>query len=472
MNTLDVVNPCLGSSSSPAMLSPDIYDCIYRACQSKEDKFEESEVIVMHENAEMLRFYSTPQAENGLMFLRIQLSDSRYIHVLWEMTIPDILNCNQESMRTSMLPLLGYMFLGLFFHSSRLEDHFCAECRNSGMQEDIGVLETYKRVFNSLFNAMCSFLFSTYKGQDLLYVNRNGNGKFPKILSQAQEKVFLIMEPARVYRFMQFLAPLRPFNDERALTISYNTRIGDFFRIDSYSPLVSLEKTRGSRKLNSTQRFCLLYCRLQFRYVVNVRQSFIEVCLQVDNITCEVIPYHPKCLNAKISRGCVPNEKHFPAKICLTVGPENGYGVKAVSLGPSSPIVRVQNIGKKKTQKIMNWNFELSSANCTDAKMDWTLYDGKTTMYNKKHSIFSFCKRKTSSIDRAFSKQGRAIFSKDDFGEPNTWILRRDMEGETLKWIVEASIWVTYKTNSRYSETLRHDFREAVELKLERTPCN
>lgn len=192
------------------------------------------------------------------------------------------------------------------------------------------------------------------------------------------------------------------------------------------------------------------------------------------------------------------NERHFTAKICLTIGPENGFGVHSVSLTRSSqnPMTDIgkgntyeatfeppKNVGLKastattSTVKINNWGFEQSVVNCSDAKIEWTLYDSTTekAVINNRPPKFSMLGPKTWSIDRysracrAFTAEGGVVFAKEEYGNPITWRLNRELEGQTVKWIVKGSIWVTYWPNTlctRCSETKRHDFCQEFDLTL------
>ncbi|XP_057824489.2 uncharacterized protein LOC131036597 [Cryptomeria japonica] len=483
-------NSCGRFRISPVMESPDFYECIYQACHLREVSLQRFDPVLWY------RAY--PLSENGLMVLRLGLYEEGThgpSKLVLDLGIYDILNCNEESIHNNLLPLLSYMFLGLYlpFFRSRYYSiaNFISEFRRN--LDRAGIIEStkYKRVFNLLFSGMCSF-FTAYKRLDEDVLNVTRNGGIPQNLMQAQEETLLFIGPAGTHCFIHFLASYFVYNSvtSRALKISYNSSVEGFWRIASHSLLLSLEKTREPRiaegKLQETSSHHLLNCILQFGHTVNICPHWIEVCLQMDNVTCDVLP--PLHCD-------VPNEQHFPAKICLTAGPENGFGVQSVSLSVSSPNP-ITHIGRENsyeatfetpnvmgvkasasttlTEKIKNWGFEQSTINGTDAKMDWTLYDSTTgkPVYNNELPKSSFFGHKMSSIGRyvkacrAFTEQGGVVFAKDDYGKPITWRLNRDLEGQTLKWIVKASIWLTCLPNTRYSHTRRHDFQQVVDLKL------
>ncbi|GLJ52269.1 hypothetical protein SUGI_1111920 [Cryptomeria japonica] len=414
-------NSCGRFRISPVMESPDFYECIYQACHLREVSLQRFDPVLWY------RAY--PLSENGLMVLRLGLYE---------------------------------------------EANFISEFRRN--LDRAGIIEStkYKRVFNLLFSGMCSF-FTAYKRLDEDVLNVTRNGGIPQNLMQAQEETLLFIGPAGTHCFIHFLASYFVYNSvtSRALKISYNSSVEGFWRIASHSLLLSLEKTREPRiaegKLQETSSHHLLNCILQFGHTVNICPHWIEVCLQMDNVTCDVLP--PLHCD-------VPNEQHFPAKICLTAGPENGFGVQSVSLSVSSPNP-ITHIGRENsyeatfetpnvmgvkasasttlTEKIKNWGFEQSTINGTDAKMDWTLYDSTTgkPVYNNELPKSSFFGHKMSSIGRyvkacrAFTEQGGVVFAKDDYGKPITWRLNRDLEGQTLKWIVKASIWLTYNFHTQ-----------------------
>ncbi|GLJ56085.1 hypothetical protein SUGI_1204070 [Cryptomeria japonica] len=369
---------------------------------------------------------------------------------------------------------------------------------------DGGIIDPpeYKHLFNSLITAMHSSFLSYSKEFKL---NPGIPSSCSKILAQAQQKARILLGPSEMHGFMhhwasRFTTESLLFSGKHSsmLRVSYNSNIGGFLKITSYSPLVSMETTNGSsmveERLHRALSYHLLHCIFQFGHVVNVYPHWIEVCLQIDNVRCDVCPLH----RLMEITGSVLNERHFPSKICLTIGPKNGHGVHSVSLTRSSqnPITEIgkgntyeatfeapKNVGLKATTtttstvKINNWGFEQLVVNDSDAKIDWTLYDSTTAkaVFNNGPPKFSVLGPKTWSIDRyskacrAFTQGGGVVFAKNDYGDPVTWRLNKDLEGQTLKWIVQGSVWLTYWPNThrtRCSETKRHDFYQEFDLTL------
>ncbi|GLJ54896.1 hypothetical protein SUGI_1178750 [Cryptomeria japonica] len=286
----------------------------------------------------------------------------------------------------------------------------------------------------------------------------NASFSCSKILGQAQQKAFSLLGLAGTHRLMNlsascltagpFYSPVDFSKGYRSmLRVSYNSNIGGFWNITSYSPLLVTDTSSASPiaqgQLYRALSYHLLHCIFQFAHVVNVCPHWIEVCLRMDNVRCDVSPLNPIFRgNMDIIDGLL-NERHFPAKICLTIGPENGFGVHSVSLTRSSqnPMRDIgkgntyeatfeppKNVGFKastattSTVKINNWGFEQSVVNCSDAKIEWTLYDSTTekAVINNGPPKFSMLGPKTWSIDR-YSRACRAFTG----GSTGSWRDRR-----------------------------------------------
>ncbi|GLJ54895.1 hypothetical protein SUGI_1178730 [Cryptomeria japonica] len=371
----------------------------------------------------------------------------------------------------------------------------------------------YTNLYSSLVSATWSSFTSSIKEIGPGKEEPNASFSWSKILGQAQQKAFSLLGLAGTHRFMNLSASCltaRPFYSpvdfskeyRSMLRVSYNSNIGGFWNITSYSPLLVMDTSSSSPiahgRLHQALSHHLLHCIFQFAHVVHVCPHWIEVCLRMDNVRCDVSPLNPifRC-DMDIIDGLL-NERHFPAKICLTIGPENGFGVHSVSLtrssqNPTTDIAKgniyeatfepPKNVGLKastattSTVKINNWGFEQSVVNCSDAKIEWTLYDSTTdkAVINNGPPKYSMLGPKTWSIDRysracrAFTAEGGVVFAKEEYGNPITWRLNRELEGQTVKWIVKGSVWVTYWPNtirSRCSETKRHDFCQEFDLTL------
>ncbi|GLJ52284.1 hypothetical protein SUGI_1112140 [Cryptomeria japonica] len=382
----------------------------------------------------------------------------------------DMGNCSEESMQNNLLPVLLWMFIDPFIlRSSKV---ICTEAfsrfldmfRELKLEPRIIEPKKYRLVFNSLICAGCTFFPNPMDDELVL-----------EILAQTQQNTLILMGLEGTHRFMGFLVStlfLFSFSSskfhrswtqsifkressnqrlwmqwifERVSRISYNSSTEGSWIITSYSPLSSLktEETYSG-----------------FRKKAHLKWA------DLDNIRCDVLSLEG--ISDKSIRG-LPKERHFPAKICLTIGPENGFSVQGVSLSVSSsnPItdigkgyareaaVQTDMVGVKAsksttfTERIKKWNFQHSVFNNTNAKLDWTLYDsttGKPVFKTEPPKISIFSGKSVSSFDKAFTEEGGVVFARDDYGKPITWKNYRNFEGQTLKWISGRQFQVTCTT--------------------------
>ncbi|GLJ52273.1 hypothetical protein SUGI_1111960 [Cryptomeria japonica] len=209
------------------------------------------------------------------------------------------------------------------------------------------------------------------------------------------------------------------------------------FREQAHLKWADVERPRLRWGLNNNQ----LQCVLQFEPVVTVCSDCITVSLHLDNVRCDVLPLDRISDNKSIH--CLPNERHFPAKICLTIGPENGCAVRSVSLTVSSanPATDIGNASTSEaaiqtdligytvsnsttfTERINRWYLNHSVINNTDAKIDWTRYDPitkKPVVDSEPPRISAWTKKAVSSIYKASTQRGTVVFTKDDYPRPIT----------------------------------------------------
>ncbi|GLJ52276.1 hypothetical protein SUGI_1112000 [Cryptomeria japonica] len=367
-----------------------------------------------------------------------------------------------------------------------------------------------------------------------------------EILAQTQQNTLILMGLAGTDRFMGILAstlfffsflssnfrlpwtrwiferdtgiqePFMQLIFERVSRISYNSSNERSWIVMSYSPLSSLKTTKrylGFREraqlqwadvgreslrwgLNNNQ----LQCVLQFQPIVNVCSDCISVSLYLDNVRCDVLPLN-KISDNKSIHG-LPNERHFPARICLTIGHENGHGIQSISLSVSSvnPTTDIGNSSTSEatiqaslmgsvsnsmgykvsnkstfTERINRWYLNHSVTNNTDAIIDWIRYDPITrspVIESEPPKISPWTRKAVRSTYKASPERGAVVFTRYDCPKPITWQFYRKFEGQTLKWKIQASIWLTYWPNAegiRYFETRRHHFCQEVDLTLQQT---
>ena len=127
------------------------------------------------------------------------------------------------------------------------------------------------------------------------------------------------------------------------------------------------------------------------------------------------------------------------------------------------------------TTILKSWKME-QSVRGTDGNYGWVLYDGQSgkemtkirpsmKMWHPK----AWFNHRDSSAFRPFTKQGGVVFAGNEYPEPISWRVKREMEEQTLGWETGGSILLTYwpnKWKTFYCETRQLDCCEAVELSL------
>ncbi|GLJ52278.1 hypothetical protein SUGI_1112030 [Cryptomeria japonica] len=510
---------------------PDVYDWICRPCQWKEGMVEPLELTVFADSKYSVLLRAKPS--DGKMSLSFYFLEGVTSIGKYEIGRYDIGNCSEESMQNNLLPVLLWLFIDPFIlRSSQVicEAAFSAYLDMfREMKLEGGIIEPTKfgLVFNSLISAGCTF-FTNDMGDELVF----------EILAQTQQNTLILMDLGGTHRFMGILgSTLFLFSYlssnfglsltrrilkrnssiqesymqlifERVSRISYNSSNERSWMIMSYCPLSSLKPTArysGFREkahlqwadveresilwgLNNNQ----LQCVLQFEPKVKLCPDCIEVSLHMDNVRCDVYSLDMISDNKSIRR--LPNERHFPAKICLIIGPENGSAVQSVSLSASSPNPTTDiltgstsgatiqsdrttgfNVSRSTTytERISRWDSNHSVVNNTEAKIEWIRYDPitKSPVFDSEPpKISTWTRKDLRSIYKSSTHRGTVVFTRDDYPKPITWRLYRNLEGQTLKWKVQAFIWLTYWPNTegiRYSETRCHDFRQLVDLTLQ-----
>ncbi|GLJ52288.1 hypothetical protein SUGI_1112190 [Cryptomeria japonica] len=127
------------------------------------------------------------------------------------------------------------------------------------------------------------------------------------------------------------------------------------------------------------------------------------------------------------------------------------------------------------TKRINRWYLNHSVDNNTQAKIDWIRYDPITknpVIESEPPKISPWTRKAVKSIYKASTERGIVVFTRDDYPKPITWQLYRKLEGQTLKWKVQAFIWLTYWPNVdciRYFETRCHHFYQEVDLTLQQS---
>ncbi|XP_052186874.1 uncharacterized protein LOC127797774 [Diospyros lotus] len=281
---------------------------------------------------------------------------------------------------------------------------------------------------------------------------------------------------------------------------SYAISAVGLWKVHLYCPVIAMDIEKSTNPPPDDRLwFSLNYHQLegviQLNYKVTVREKWIDVMVDVDNIRCDVIRLATKTLLSE--RGAGTAEKHFPSRISLQLTPTLQTNVLSISVGKSSENPR-REIGFEKTleggfdsttslglrvsagetmsMSLKPWKFEQSVHGDT-AKLNWFLHDSEDgrEVFSSKPSKMALLqpkawfKNRYSSAYRPFTKQGGVIFAHDEYGENLWWKVQRGSVGKQMEWEIRGWIWLTYWPNKHrtfYSETRRLQFRETVQLTL------
>ncbi|WMV49457.1 hypothetical protein MTR67_042842 [Solanum verrucosum] len=283
---------------------------------------------------------------------------------------------------------------------------------------------------------------------------------------------------------------------------SYSFSTQGLWKVQLYCPVIAMEaETSTCTSLSDESlRFSLNFHQLegviQLNHRVIVREKWIEVMVNTDNIRCDVVRLVNESLMAE--RGAGVSEKHFPSRISLQLTPTLQSNVLSISVNKSSDNP-LREIGTEKTIEagfdppntyiglkvsagetvvttMKPWKFE-QSVNGDGANLNWFLHDSGNgrEVFSSKPSVFSLIqpkawfKNRYSSVNRPFTKQGGVIFAGDEYGESVCWKVDKRAIGKTMEWELKGRLWLTYWPNKHitpYAETRRLEFREVLHLNL------
>ncbi|KAB1208462.1 hypothetical protein CJ030_MR7G022680 [Morella rubra] len=289
-------------------------------------------------------------------------------------------------------------------------------------------------------------------------------------------------------------------------SFSYATEAHGLWILKGYAPVFGMKLTRSNgRKYlfpaieakESVLRYALAHQQLeaviQLEYSVRFYDGFLQVSTRVDNIRLHLA----KLGFNENDDGEYAEERHFPSRIRVWVGPEVGATyVAGVSLGRSTnngeKEVETQRIvkgsfGKSKVPKVKtlarttattrarNWRWD-QDADGNAAIFDAILYDDVTGLEaatwkhpsNESKPGNSFQNR-YAGASRPFTRTGGLVFAGDEYGEGVSWRLSKEMEGSVLKWRMGGQVWLSYLPNevkSSYVETRCVEWCDEVDLPL------
>ncbi|GFQ07130.1 hypothetical protein PHJA_002857100 [Phtheirospermum japonicum] len=285
---------------------------------------------------------------------------------------------------------------------------------------------------------------------------------------------------------------------------SYSFSAFGLWKVQLYCPVIamSVDKASGSSP-DDRLVFSLNYHQLegviQLNYRVVVREKWIEVMVNTDNIRCDVIKLLSDTLMNE--RGAGASEKHFPSRISLEITPTGAMQSNVISVSvskssenhpteighetgieasfePPSAIGLHFSAGETISTSLKPWKFE-QSVYGNSANLNWFLHDsadGREVFSSKPSKLAllhpkSWFKNRYSNARRPFTRQGGVIFAGDEYGESVSWKMDKGgcMGSGVMEWEIKGFIWLTYWPNKHrtfYTETRRLEFREIVHLTL------
>ncbi|XAR52881.1 hypothetical protein NMG60_11021200 [Bertholletia excelsa] len=302
---------------------------------------------------------------------------------------------------------------------------------------------------------------------------------------------------------LQTLTPVPPYN----LGFSYALESHGLWVLKGYSPVWGMRHAQVSGQkdpcslaepkepiLRYALAHQLLEALVQLEYTIKFTDGFILVNAHVDNIRIHV----GRLGFGRQEGGDFADERHFPSRIRVWVGPEVGSTfVGSVSLGRSTDNVEREielqrvlkgSFGKRKAPKVKatartamrtkmkNWRWD-QDAEGNSAVFDAVLCDNTTGIEvatwrppvgGGQQDGNNFRKR-YSGASRAFTKSGGLVFAGDECGDEVAWRLSKEMEGSVLKWRVGCQVCLTYwpsEGRSSYFENRCVEWCEEVDLPL------
>ncbi|KAI5661155.1 hypothetical protein M9H77_20478 [Catharanthus roseus] len=234
---------------------------------------------------------------------------------------------------------------------------------------------------------------------------------------------------------------------------------------------------------------------IQMEYTVGFNDGYIQIHARVDNIRLHVVKLG---FRNKDDEDFL-DEKYFPSRVRVWVGPEIGANyLSGLSLGRSTDNmekeVEVQKVfkgdfGNSKTPevkatarmttktKIKNWRWD-QDVEGNSAIFDVVLCDNSTgieistwkpAIGGAGPSLANDIVKRYNGARRVFTKNGGVIFSDEECKNGVRWRLNKEMEGSVLRWRIGGQVWLTYWPNdikSSYNETRCVEWCDEVDLPL------
>jgi hypothetical protein len=285
---------------------------------------------------------------------------------------------------------------------------------------------------------------------------------------------------------------------------SYAAESHGLWILKGYAPIMTMKLARNNGQKSkfhsldakeSIIRYGMAHHQLeahvQLEYTVGFFDGFIQINARVDNIRL-----HVARLGFKHGDEVeFAEEKHFPSRARVWVGPEIGATyVAGLSLGRSTE----NNEREVEIEKIVKGNFEKSTISKVKASakssrrmrtrswrmdqeaegnaaiFDVVLHDNMTGQEvgswrpsgdDPVHGLRGRC----VGANRPFSKSGSVVIGGDEYGEEVGWRVSKEMEGSVLKWRIGGEFWVTYlpdQVKGSQFETRYVEWCDEVDLPL------
>lgn len=295
---------------------------------------------------------------------------------------------------------------------------------------------------------------------------------------------------------LQSLAPL-----PTDLGFSYAMESHGLWILKGYSPVKSMMRCvqchEEKRPLSTTESFLKyalahqqLEAVIQLEYTVRYFDNYIQVNARVDNLRFHVVK-----LGFRSGRSRSLEEKHFPSRVRVWVGPDVGSGyVGGLTLGRSTDNVE-REMEEQKTLKGKSGNSKVVSKVKATARIatrtkmkNWRWdqdVEGNAAVFdailcdNTSGAEVATWKASTgggrglvgryAGCSRPFTKSGGVVFAGDEYGQAVGWRLSKEMEGSVLTWRLGGCVWLSYlpnDVNSPYQETRCVEWSDEVDLPL------
>ncbi|XP_030486357.2 uncharacterized protein LOC115703020 [Cannabis sativa] len=307
------------------------------------------------------------------------------------------------------------------------------------------------------------------------------------------------------------LQTLTPLLSSPKVGFSYATESHGFWVLKGYAPVWGMKLTRPKTEMSKSNYFPAFEAKdavlkyalahqqlevvIQLEYTVGFYEGLIQVNARVDNLRVHVVQLgYNKDDDVEFGE-----EKHFPSRIRVWVGPEVGANyVAGLSLGRSTNNgereIVAQNIVKgsfenskspnkvkttamtSNSRKQSNWRWD-QDAEGNAAVFDAVLHDnvtgqevaGRRSSPKGGDNCYEGLRERYSGGSRVFTKKGGLVLAGDEYGQGVGWRLSKEMEGSVLKWRIGGQVWLSYSPNqikSSHFETRCVEWCDEVDLPL------